>query len=442
MAAPPAQAQETATAQTNIPLLEPSTQLEEDQDDTQLSRSLHRLETFLRLFGFCQYSVFSFSISWFLFLLLGITLPLLIILLSYCSGCYKYEIKSFELEILVSQFLVSAISLFCISRNLRKYGIRKFLFVDRYHGHVEQFREEYAKKIDDFFRLLAAWILPCFIVKAAREVTRVVYAYHDSWWRSVVMLTVLLVSWSYSTVIYLSGSGLFNLVCNLQVIHFENYGKLLERDSDLSVYMEEHIRLTHYLSKISHRFRIFLLLEFLVVTASQFVALLETTENRGIINFINGGDFAVISIVELVGIIICLHAAAKISHRAQGLASVASRWHALVTCNSNDTSQSVSISNDDGGLEAAHLPVPMPINYSETDLEAVDYVPVPTNTQMASYMSLYHKRQALVMYLQFNPGGATVYGWKIDRALISTIFFIELSLVLFVLGKTVTFTTN
>lgn len=107
------------------------------------------------------------------------------------------------------------------------------------------------------------------------------------------MLTVLLVSWSYSTVIYLSGSGLFNLVCNLQVIHFENYGKLLERDSDLSVYMEEHIRLTHYLSKISHRFRIFLLLEFLVVTASQFVALLETTENRGIINFINGGDFAV-----------------------------------------------------------------------------------------------------------------------------------------------------
>jgi hypothetical protein len=102
-----------------------------------------------------------------------------------------------------------------------------------------------------------------------------------------------MVSWTYSAVIYLSGGALFNLVCNLQVIHFENYGKLLERDLDVSVYIEEHTRLRHHLSKISHRFRIFLLLEFLFVTASLFVSLIETTENRGIINFTNGGNFAV-----------------------------------------------------------------------------------------------------------------------------------------------------
>jgi hypothetical protein len=77
------------------------------------------------------------------------------------------------------------------------------------------------------------------------------------------------------------------------VIHFENYGKLLERDMDVSQYIEEHIRLTHYLSKISHRFRIFFILELLVVTASQVVALFQTTWNSEIINFINGGDFVV-----------------------------------------------------------------------------------------------------------------------------------------------------
>lgn len=88
---------------------------------------------------------------------------------------------------------------------------------------------------------------------------------------------------------------MFSLVCNLQVIHFENYGRLLERDLDVSVYIEEHTLLTHHLSKISHRFRILLLLQFIVVTASQFVFLLQTTENSGIINFINGGDFAVSS---------------------------------------------------------------------------------------------------------------------------------------------------
>ena len=46
-------------------------------------------------------------------------------------------------------------------------------------------------------------------------------------------------------------------------------------------------------TKISHRFQIYLVLELLVVTASQFVALLETTGNPDLINFINGGDFAV-----------------------------------------------------------------------------------------------------------------------------------------------------
>lgn len=131
------------------------------------------------------------------------------------------------------------------------------------------------------------------MLKAAREVTRVVYLHEGHWWWSVVILVISLISWTYSTILFLLGTGLFNLVGNLQVIHFENYGKLLERDMDISVYIEEHMRLIYYLSKISHRFRIFLLLEFLIVTASQFVALLQTTENIGIINFINAGDFAV-----------------------------------------------------------------------------------------------------------------------------------------------------
>ena len=44
-----------------------------------------------------------------------------------------------------------------------------------------------------------------------------------------------------------------------------------------------------------------------------------------------------------------------------------------------------------------------------------------------------------VMYLQANPGGLTLYGWTVDRTLLSTIFAIKLSLVLFVLGQTIVF---
>lgn len=105
------------------------------------------------------------------------------------------------------------------------------------------------------------------------------------------------------------------------------------------------------------------------------------------------------SIVELVGIIICLHAAAKISHRAQGLASVTSRWHALVTCNSNDASQ-LGIPNNGGNTEPTNPPAAasLSISYSESDLEAADFVPEPTNTQLVSSMSSYHKRQAFGMF--------------------------------------------
>lgn len=42
-----------------------------------------------------------------------------------------------------------------------------------------------------------------------------------------------------------------------------------------------------------------------------------------------------------------------------------------------------------------------------------------------------------VMYLQANPGGITIFGWTVDRGLINTIFFIQLSLMTYVLGKTI-----
>jgi hypothetical protein len=49
---------------------------------------------------------------------------------------------------------------------------------------------------------------------------------------------------------------------------------------------------------------------------------------------------------------------------------------------------------------------------------------------------------AAVTYLQTNHGGITIFGWTVDRGLINTIFFIELTLVTFLLGKTLVFTSN
>lgn len=409
-----------------------------NDEDTELDRSVRGLELFLTLFGFCQFSVITTLLAWLAFAFLGVIVPVLAVFYSVCSDCPKFQIRYFEFQILISQAIVAAVSLLCISHNIRKYGVRKLLFVDRYHGHTVQFRKQYIEKIHTFYRKVGVWLAVCFVLKTAREVTRLIYLHRDSWQQSAIVMVVSLVCWTYLTVLFLSGAALLHLVGNLQLIHFENYGKLLERDLDVSEYIEEHSRLTYYLSKISHRFRIFALLEFLIVTASQIAALLQTTGNQGIINFINAGDFAVMSIVQLVGMILFLSAAAKISHRAQGLGSIVSKWHAVTTCNSSDSS-----SHSGGNLEAAAKPVGISINYSESDLECSEFnMPISTNTLLASSNSSYHKRQAFVNYVQSNSGGFTVFGWMVDRMLINTIFFIELSLVFFVLGKTITVTTR
>ncbi|CAN6841580.1 unnamed protein product [Brassica oleracea] len=77
-------------------------------------------------------------------------------------------------------------------------------------------------------------------------------------------------------------------------------------------------------------------ISFLVVTVSQFTTLFQTTAYTGHITL---GLFQFSAVVQVVGIILCLHAATKISHRAQAIASVASKWHAIMLCSSTDTTQ-------------------------------------------------------------------------------------------------------
>jgi len=103
--------------------------------------------------------------------------------------------------------------------------------------------------------------------------------------------------------------------------------------------------------------------------------------------------FQVSTLVQVVGIIICLHAATRISHRAQGVVSLASRWHAIATCASSDNSQTRS-SASAGSLEVANHLNSIHLDYSESDLESLDFGGMAVNTQLISYMSSHHKRQA------------------------------------------------
>lgn len=107
--------------------------------------------------------------------------------------------------------------------------------------------------------------------------------------------------------------------------------------------------------------------------------------------------FQVSAVVQVVGIILCLHAATKISHRAQAIASVASRWHAMMSCSSADSTQ-IRTSPSGVHLEATtNPPISFPISRSDSDVESLDhYMRMPATNHFPSYMSMssYHKRQA------------------------------------------------
>lgn len=109
--------------------------------------ALKKLESFLKIIGFCQYTPLSTAISWIMFFIIGVIAPVLLIVYAFCSDCWKYQIRRFELEILISQAIVAAISLLCVSHNLRKYGVRKLLFVDHFDNYADLYRKLYIHKI-------------------------------------------------------------------------------------------------------------------------------------------------------------------------------------------------------------------------------------------------------------------------------------------------------
>lgn len=145
---PPGQTPLLNSNQNHIPPREPQHQQQQRQnEETHLDQTLRKLEKFLTFLGFKQSSWRSSALSWTAFVLISVALPVVVLEFSDCSGCEMYQINAFELDIVVSQACLAAVSLLCISHNLRKYGIRKFLFVDRFNGQMSRLHDDYVKQI-------------------------------------------------------------------------------------------------------------------------------------------------------------------------------------------------------------------------------------------------------------------------------------------------------
>ncbi|XP_031124752.1 uncharacterized protein LOC116027329 [Ipomoea triloba] len=388
-----------------------------------------------------QSTVFSAALSWSLFFIFTIAIPLVSHLIYACHGCDTVHQRPFDGIVQLSLSGIATLSFVSLSVAARKYGIRRFLFLDKLCDQSEKVRDGYTNQIHQSVKILAAFVLPIFVADCAYKIwwfasggTQIPYFYNHYLSNAIVCI-LLLCSWLYRTTISFFVCVLFRLICYLQILRLEDYSRVFEKESDVSAILIEHLRIRRTLRVISHRFRLFIMMALILVTISQFMSLLVTMESSTNTNLSTAGELALCSITLVTGLFICLRSAAKITHRAHALSSLAAKWHACATLSSfefdpetplarTETPQmifSASLANWDSENDEGY----------EDELDDTNMMAVNAHTIS------YQKRQALVTYFEHNRAGITVYGFMLDRSWLHTIFAIQLSLTLWILNKTI-----
>ncbi|KAL7130345.1 hypothetical protein ABFS83_13G127700 [Erythranthe nasuta] len=413
--------------------------------------SFHELNSFeLKSYGsglkwvFLDYSTFwRAGLSWSVFFLLNVGVPIVSHFVFSCSDCDPSHQRPYDAVVQVSLSMFATISFVSISNFARKYGLRRFLFLDKLSDDHEKVRLGYTDQLHKSMRLLSAFVLPCFFADSVYKIwwftsggNQIPYLYNIYLSNTIVCL-LLLCSWLYRVSICFLVCILFRLTCFLQLLRLDEFAQVFEGESDVASILLEHLRIRRNLRVISHRFRLFILSTLILVTISQFVSLLVTTEPRSKINLATAGELVLCSITLVTGLLICLRSAAKITHKAQSVTSLAAKWHACATINSFDeleeeTPRAPILSSANAGNSVAPN---WDFDDEEGDgddaLDNTNLVPIFANTIS------YQKRQALVTYFEHNRAGITVYGFMLDRTWLHTIFAIQLSLTLWILNKTI-----
>jgi len=382
------------------------------------------------------------ALSWLLFLSLGVLAPAA----AHFLLVLRASRRPFSAVVQLSLSAAAAAGFLCLSASFRRVGLRRLLYLDRIRTKSDRVRASYTARLAFSFRLLAALVAPCFAAEAA----------YKAWWYAtsaagapffggdvfgdVLACSVEMASWMYRSAVYLLTCVLFRLICHLQGLRLEDFaGTLLEEVEEgragIDRVLREHLDIRKQLKVISHRFRKFIVAALLIATASQFASVLLTTRRDSVDDLLNTGELALCSVVLMSGLIIILSSAAKITHQAQALTGHTTKWHACCTIAPAPDEEGESGSNHNSMIEQE------PSSDSDTESsEETGDEDLLENTKIhlpQAHVISFQKRQALVTYLENNRAGITVFGFTLDRSYLHTIFMLEWTLFLWLLGKTI-----
>lgn len=432
-------------------------------DDRQ-SLLLHRNKAFTRCVSHAQDELQSFRsclkwmcvdqsnkwtafLSWAVFILFTIVVPCLSHFFLACSDCDSKHNRPYDGVVQLSLSSVAALSFVCLSRFVRKYGVRRFLFFDKLYVESETVRKGYTGQLNRSLKLLSIFVFPCFAAEAVYKIwwyasgTSSIPSVGNVYVSDSVACLLELCSWLYRTTVFFLVCVLFRVICYLQILRLEDFAQFFQVESDVGSVLSEHLRIRRHLRIISHRFRGFILWALILVTVSQFASLLNTTRSRSDVNIFRAGELALCSLTLVTGLYILMRSATKITHKAQSVTCLASKWHICATLDSFDATEGVdgdtptannaygsvfTVDGESGGSTDDDA------DAEEDELDNTKLIPAYAHSTIS-----FQKRQALVTYFENNRAGITVYGFMLDRTYIHTVFGFELSLVLWLLGKTI-----
>ncbi|CAN0906469.1 hypothetical protein LINGRAHAP2_LOCUS24276 [Linum grandiflorum] len=396
-------------------------------------------------------NIWAASLSWSVFFILAFGVPTVSHFLFLCADCDQQHQRPYDAVVQFSLSVCAVISFLCLSHWSRKYGFRRFLFLDKLDAESLRIRRGYQQELKRSMALLCTFVLPCFAVESAYRIWW--YAtgafeipYFENMYASDAIFCILqLASWVYRISIFILVCILYRLICHLQILRLQEFADLFQSETEVGSILKEHLRTRRNLRIISHRFRRFILLSLLLVTASQLMCLLVTTRSTATNNIYEAGELTQLCSINLViGLFICLRSATKITHKAQAITSLAAKWHVCATINSSydhDIGEGETPTSRPIGDNNQVHPINIEWVLDEEDEEEEEEEDGDSNSSnmvpiFARTIS-FQRRQALVTYLENNKAGMTVFGFMMDRTWLHTIFGVELALLLWLLNKTI-----
>uniref|UniRef100_A0ACD5UBR5 Uncharacterized protein n=1 Tax=Avena sativa TaxID=4498 RepID=A0ACD5UBR5_AVESA len=380
----------------------------------------------------------SAAASWLVFTLLAVAVPV--------AACVALPRRAYDTQVQASLTLSAALAYLTLTSLVRRAGLRRLLYLDRLRHDSQDVRAGYIVQLAGSFRVLACFVLPCFLADAAYKVFW--YCAHRPfpsarWWWLAAACALETASWMYRTAMFFMVCVLFRIICYLQILRMTGFARDFGQCADVAEVLRQHRRIRDQLRRISHRYRKFILYCLLLVTASQFSALLGATRPHAQVNIATAGELALCSLSLVAGLLICLHSAAKITHKTQAITSIAAAWHADATINTQDFDQENPRTPGKPYLLQPQQQVPPSTSSgdeSDDDENSPSEDSLDTSSKFTSFHAThisYQKRQALVTYLENNRAGITVFGFVVDRTWLHALFMIEFSLVMWLLGKTI-----